>query len=165
MSDERMISVKPLLLEKALRDAGLVRFTTDSHVVELRALLDAPAVSLADEGEMPAAQPQGDIITFPRELSDDLGELIAEKARVCGGGAFEIWETICEQFGTPADQPAPLAVAYQYRQRPLWRKDDNSGWMPWQDCSQEAHADYTASPDLHDWQYETRTLYVGPNQQ
>lgn len=63
-----------------------------------------------------------------------------------------------------AEQPAPVAVAYQYRQRPLWRKDDNSGCMPWQDCSQEAHADYTASPDLHDWQYETRTLYAGPNQ-
>ena len=43
MKNERMISVKPLVLEKALRDAGLIRFETDSHVVELRALLDAPA--------------------------------------------------------------------------------------------------------------------------
>ena len=43
MSTERLISVKPLVLEKALRDAGLIRFDTDSHVVELRALLDAPA--------------------------------------------------------------------------------------------------------------------------
>jgi hypothetical protein len=47
------------------------------------------------------------MVTFPRELSDDLAELIAEKARVCGGGAFDIWEAICEQFG----QPAPTAVA------------------------------------------------------
>lgn len=42
------------------------------------------------------------IVTFPRELSDDLAELIAEKARVCGGGAFDIWEAICEQFGQAA---------------------------------------------------------------
>lgn len=47
MSDERMISVKPLVLEKALRDAGLVRFATDSHVVELRALLDAESAPCA----------------------------------------------------------------------------------------------------------------------
>lgn len=57
-----------------------------------------------------------------------------------------------------------VAVEYQYRQRPLWRKDDNSGWMPWMDCSPEVHANYTASPELHYWQYETRTLYAGPNQ-
>ncbi|MEB0226306.1 hypothetical protein [Pseudomonas sp. 10S4] len=44
------------------------------------------------------------IISFPRELSDDLAELIAGKARVCGGGAFDIWEAICDQFGTPAAQ-------------------------------------------------------------
>lgn len=44
-------------------------------------------------------------ISFPRELSDELAELIAEKARVCGGGAFDIWEAICEQFGTPAAKP------------------------------------------------------------
>ncbi|MGY2363729.1 hypothetical protein ACW9IO_14350 [Pseudomonas azotoformans] len=43
MSNERTISVKSSVLEKALRDAGLVRFHTDSHVSELRALLDAPA--------------------------------------------------------------------------------------------------------------------------
>ncbi|ETK18136.1 hypothetical protein [Pseudomonas sp. FH1] len=44
-------------------------------------------------------------ISFPRELSDELGELIAEKARVCGGGALDIWEAICEQFGAPDLRP------------------------------------------------------------
>lgn len=49
------------------------------------------------------------MISFPRELSDELAELIAEKARVCGG-AFEIWEAICEQFGTQAKhQGEPVA--------------------------------------------------------
>jgi hypothetical protein len=42
------------------------------------------------------------MVTFPRELSDELAELIAEKARVCGAGAFDIWEAICEQFGRSA---------------------------------------------------------------
>lgn len=36
----------------------------------LRALLDAPAVSLADEGEMPAAQPQGDTVPVSAHWSD-----------------------------------------------------------------------------------------------
>ena len=51
--------------------------------------------------------PREQMISFPRELSDELAELIAEKARVCGGGAFDIWEAICEQFGTPSAQPTP----------------------------------------------------------
>lgn len=46
-----------------------------------------------------------EMISFPRELSDDLAELIAEKAMVCGGGAYDIWEAICEGFGKPAAQP------------------------------------------------------------
>lgn len=51
-------------------------------------------------------------ISFPRELSDELAELIAEKARVCGGGAFDIWEAICEQFGTQARHHGePVAYA------------------------------------------------------
>ena len=57
-------------------------------------------------------------ISFPRELSDELAELIAEKARVCGGGAFEIWEAICDQFGTQAQhQGEPVA----------WEMDDTAG--------------------------------------
>lgn len=55
-------------------------------------------------------------ISVSRELSDDLAEFIAEKARVCGGGAYEIWEALCERFGQPADQgQSPLAVK-QYGQ-------------------------------------------------
>ncbi|MCH4880213.1 hypothetical protein EQV97_22920 [Pseudomonas sp. TMW22090] len=51
-----------------------------------------------------------DMISFARELSDELAELIAEKARVCGGGAFDIWEAICDQFGTQAQhQGEPVA--------------------------------------------------------
>lgn len=49
-----------------------------------------------------------EMISFPRELSDELAELIAEKARVCGGGAFEIWELMCERFGKPVDDQADL---------------------------------------------------------
>lgn len=52
-----------------------------------------------------------EIVWFPRELSDDLAELIAHRARVCGGGAFEIWEAICEGFGKPAEQHQGEPVA------------------------------------------------------
>ncbi len=141
----------------------------------LRALLDAPAVSLADEGEKPAALPQGEqVACMPVERCYDVRAkmIIAFNESKKAGGDLDdaldaAYKSALRYSPNPlsVQQPAPVAVAYQYRQRPLWRKDDNSGWMPWQDCSQEAHADYTASPDLHDWQYETRTLYVGPNQQ
>ncbi len=57
---------------------------------------------------------KNEMVSFPRELSDDLAELIATRARVCGGGAYEIWEAICEGFGQPAEQhqgePAALAI-------------------------------------------------------
>lgn len=36
--------VRREILEKALRDANLIRFSTDKHVTELRALLDGPTV-------------------------------------------------------------------------------------------------------------------------
>lgn len=54
-------------------------------------------------------------ISFPRELSDDLAEFIAEKARVCGGGAYEIWEALCERFGQPAERHQGEPVAEVYR--------------------------------------------------
>lgn len=39
------------------------------------------------------------MISFPRELNDEIGEFLAHRARTCGGGAFELWEALCEQFG------------------------------------------------------------------
>ena len=53
-----------------------------------------------------------EMVSFPRELSDDLTELIASRARVCGGGAYEIWEAICEGFAEPAPQPHPEPIAW-----------------------------------------------------
>lgn len=51
-----------------------------------------------------------EMVSFPRELSDNLAELIATRARVCGGGAYEIWEAICEGFGKPVDDQADLDI-------------------------------------------------------
>jgi hypothetical protein len=42
---------------------------------------------------------------MPRHLTDEMGELLAEKARVCGGGAFEIWEAL-------VDARPPLAADF-----------------------------------------------------
>ena len=44
------------------------------------------------------------MVSFPRELSDEMAERIARASHVCGGGAYEIWEAICKGFGKPADQ-------------------------------------------------------------
>lgn len=48
-------------------------------------------------------------IQFPREPDDALFEFIAEKARVCGGGAYSFWEGLCTRFALPVVE---LAVWY-----------------------------------------------------
>lgn len=66
------------------------------------------------------------MVIFPRELSDDLAELIAKKARVCGGGAFDIWEAICERFG----QSAPAAETDEHVVFESWHKSVVEGTPP-----------------------------------
>ncbi|MDD1012211.1 hypothetical protein [Pseudomonas rubra] len=51
------------------------------------------------------------MVSFPRELTDEMAERIARAAHVCGGGAFEIWEVICE-FAYPAAQHQGEAAAW-----------------------------------------------------
>ncbi|MDM9589632.1 hypothetical protein QUC26_17905 [Pseudomonas asiatica] len=65
-----------------------------------------------------------EMASFPRELSDDLAELIAHRARVCGGGAFEIWEAICEGFAAPAQQPHPEPIAWMVGTAFWWTKEE-----------------------------------------
>nr|WP_312158324.1 hypothetical protein [Pseudomonas juntendi] len=65
-----------------------------------------------------------EMVIFPRELSDDLAELIATRARVCGGGAFEIWEAICEGFAAPAPQPHAEPIAWMVGTAFWWTKEE-----------------------------------------
>ncbi|MFS0827638.1 hypothetical protein [Pseudomonas phoenicis] len=51
-----------------------------------------------------------EMVSFPRELSEELAELITAQARACGGGAREIWEAICAQFGQPAQQHQSMPI-------------------------------------------------------
>lgn len=80
------------------------------------------------------------MVTFPRELSDELAELIAKKAKVCGGGAFDIWEAICEQFGQESEAAGAGGCAYeigdwQCREGGyLWYAGDGDGYDP-EDCT------------------------------
>ena len=72
------------------------------------------------------------MIMFPRELGDDLAELIATRARVCGGGAYEIWEAICEGFGKTAEQhqgePVALPARKVHHLDPSFLHDGDKGW-------------------------------------
>ncbi|MFK0033083.1 hypothetical protein [Pseudomonas monteilii] len=65
-----------------------------------------------------------EMVSFPRELSDDLAELIASRARVCGGGAYEIWEAICKGFAAPAPQPHPEPIAWMVGTAFWWTKEE-----------------------------------------
>ena len=65
-----------------------------------------------------------EMVSFPRELSDDLAELIAIRARVCGGGAYEIWEAICKGFAAPAPQPHPEPIAWMVGTAIWWTKEE-----------------------------------------
>lgn len=56
--------------------------------------------------------PRDQMISFPRELNDEMAEILAEKARVRGAGAFDIWELLCARFGTETAVP-PQGVPVQ----------------------------------------------------
>ena len=55
-------------------------------------------------------------------------------------------------------QPAQEPVAWQYRTRPLW--DNTIRFSDWVYCIKYVFDDYTRRPVLHEWQYETRALYL-----
>ncbi|WP_330509275.1 hypothetical protein V1687_11545 [Pseudomonas putida] len=65
-----------------------------------------------------------EMVSFPRELSDELAELIATRARVCGGGAFDIWEAICEGFAAPFPQPHPEPIAWMVGTAFWWTREE-----------------------------------------
>ncbi|SEB72509.1 hypothetical protein SAMN05216178_2015 [Pseudomonas saponiphila] len=97
-----------------------------------------------------------DMISFPRELSDDLAEFIAEKARVCGGGAYDIWEALCERFGQPAEQWQPIETAPKDGTEIILRKGDRitaGAWIEWSNSAAEFHA--TTGVYLGDVEYES----------
>lgn len=51
------------------------------------------------------------------------------------------------------------AEKFQYRQRPVWRKDEPHAWMEWRACNKDVAEFYTENPEDSDWQYEVRGLY------
>lgn len=54
-------------------------------------------------------------VQFPIDPDDELFEFLAEKAGVCGGGAYDIWEGLCARFGlqTTAEPEAFNAWLHQ----------------------------------------------------
>ena len=58
-------------------------------------------------------------------------------------------------------QPEPEPVAWQSRMRPDW---EENGWTQWKDCTKQQANDYRKRPQLHDWVYEARALYLAPPQ-
>lgn len=146
-------------LEQALKLAAVLDDGGDGADAEsargvvwiLRALLDAPAVSLADEGEMPAAQPQDVPVAFTAVgvLRDD-GDGV-EPEWILEGGTAELWagamlliadedqelcaeDGHCELYRVPAEQPAQVAVVMPERkhvpdftQHPMLYKE-YTGW-------------------------------------
>ncbi|MFJ2549558.1 hypothetical protein ACIOVF_24270 [Pseudomonas sp. NPDC087612] len=82
---EQMVSVPMSALEKCLRDARLVRFTCDKHVLHLQDLLTQPAAQ--HQGE--PAVPEGYCL-MPRQLTAEngakallLGEFKLQVTREC----------------------------------------------------------------------------------
>lgn len=68
------------LLAKALLDAQRVRFATDKQVIELRALLDAPACKVCNDTKQmhePGQEPGSCAACFEDEVAQGLGEPVA----------------------------------------------------------------------------------------
>lgn len=66
-------------------------------------------------------------VQFPRQPDDALYEYLAEKARVCGGGADEIWEGLCSRFALPVAGNDGLKAA-QYQGEPVAWKTGSITW-------------------------------------
>jgi len=92
---------------------------------ELRALLDAPAVSLADEGGMPGALPQGEPVAYDPEKENKLFEAWARtqssvSLQLCDIGLYYQRDTglahdAWQYRAKLAEQPAPVAVVMPER--------------------------------------------------
>lgn len=141
MSNERTISVKSSVLEKALRDAGLVRFHTDSHVAELRALLDAPAAknweyfhnAMESErdywkalAQKPADQPQGEPVAPFYICAVDFNRLVRDDTAIA---SVRVSREKRGPFTEPlyAERPAPVAVVLPERLQQVLKFLDGSG--------------------------------------
>lgn len=64
---------------------------------------------------------------------------------------------------TPPPQHQADPVVWQFRMRPDWVRDKDF-WEPWTNCTKEQAADYQRVPHLHDWTYESRSLFTHPPQ-
>ncbi|VVO21727.1 hypothetical protein [Pseudomonas fluorescens] len=51
-----------------------------------------------------------EMVSVPRELTDEMAEAIGSRAAVCGGGAFEIWEAVIAAAPAAEHQPQQAAV-------------------------------------------------------
>lgn len=64
---------------------------------------------------------------------------------------------------TPPPQHQADPVVWQFRMRPDWVRDKDF-WEPWTNCTKEQAANYQRVPHLHDWTYESRSLFTHPIQ-
>lgn len=94
-TNQTIDGVRREILEKALRDAKIVRFQTDKHVTELRALLDAPAV----EGE-PVIHITPEVFAMLRgERKMQAGGITFSESKPLGNWTVPLY----------AEQPAPVS--------------------------------------------------------
>lgn len=72
-----------------------------------------------------------EMVSVPRELTDEMAEALASKANVCGGIAFEAWEAVIAAVKPVAQHQAEL-VALTVGDRIEWmQKFDGDLWEDW----------------------------------
>jgi hypothetical protein len=89
-------------------------------------------------------------------LDPDTDEVI----KVCG--AHDEWlEKQIALKGAPAAPVAAEPTLYQYRMRAGWLSPPQ--WAEWSNCTALSASDYERMPEMHDYHYEVRRLYlIGP---
>ena len=106
MNNKPILNVDREIIEKALRDALTIRFDADSHVTNLRALLDKPA-----------AQPQGDPVYMARDHGSCCWEeMKGESLEVCQAqpAEYEVRKLYAEQPASVAVVPERLAQILKF---------------------------------------------------
>ena len=116
----KTIEVPRELLEKALRDASTIRFSTDSHVVEIRALLAAPVVERQEPAQWQRKSQMHEETWYPLPADE-----VSEAKR-------QGWE-IRALYTSP---PAPVSVVTREQveivaESIYWQWAGREGFVPW----------------------------------
>lgn len=127
--------------------------TRESVETEIAVLRAALASQIVPSDCLTSHQPD----SWRSENRNDFGLPVffcASEVKQAGPGLIPL-------YTHPPQHQEANPVVWQFRMRPDWVRDKDF-WGPWTNCTKEQAADYQRVPHLHDWTYESRSLFTHP---